>query len=87
MFRGVTSKGNQTFGVIKKNYHIYGLIIPLCKTIVSPHLQNCIQAWVPYHKANIDKLAIIQIMATEPIQERLIQCDVAKPETRTFQLK
>ena len=60
------------FGLIRKKYHICGLIIPLCKTIVSPHVENCIQALMPHHKIDIDKLDRIQIMVNDPIPERLI---------------
>ena len=40
------SKGNQVLGMIRRNitYNEKGLIIPLYKTIVRPHLEYCIQA-------------------------------------------
>ena len=46
------SKGNQIIGLIRRNitYKDKKLVIPLCKTIVTPHLEYCIQAWKPYRK-------------------------------------
>ena len=46
------AKGNQIIGFIRRNivYKEKELIIPLYKTIVSPHLDYCIQAWRPYRK-------------------------------------
>ena len=66
------------------------LIVPLYKTIIIPHLENCIQAWSPYRKKDIDKLEKIQRRATKMIPElrdlsyesRLLQCGLAKLETR-----
>ena len=35
--------------------------------IVRPHLENCIQAWIPYSKNDIDTLEIIQRRTTKII--------------------
>ena len=42
------AKGNQILGLIRRNivYKENELIIPLHKTIVRPHLEYCIQAWI-----------------------------------------
>ena len=42
------AKGNQILGLIRRNivYKEKELIIPLHKTIVRPHLEYCIQAWI-----------------------------------------
>ena len=45
------------------------LIIPLHKAIVRPHLENCIQAWIPYRKNDIDTLERIQRRTTKIIPE------------------
>ena len=66
------------------------LIVPLCKAIVRPHLEYCIQAWRPYRKKDIDKLERIQRRATKIIPElrdlcyesRLLQCGLTKLDTR-----
>ena len=34
-------------------------MIPVCKGIVRPHLEYCIQAWRPYRKKDIDTLECI----------------------------
>ena len=56
------SKGNQILGLIRRNITYEGkkLIIPLYKAIVRPHLEYCIQAWIPYRKKDIDTLERIQ---------------------------
>ena len=45
--RIAASKGNQILGMIRRNitYKEKGLIVPLYKAIVRPHLEYCIQAW------------------------------------------
>ena len=43
------SKGNKILGLIRRNITYKGkqLIIPLYKAIVIPHLEYCIQTWIP----------------------------------------
>ena len=45
------------------------LIIHLYKAIVTPHLEYCIHAWVPYRMKDIDTLERIQRRATKIIPE------------------
>ena len=56
-------------GLIRRNivYKEKEQIIPLYKTIVSPHLGYCIQAWKPYHKKDIDMQERVQRRANKMI--------------------
>ena len=65
------AKGNQIRGLIRRNimYKENELIIPLCKTIVRPHLDYWIQAWRPNRKKDIDILERVQRRATKIIQK------------------
>ena len=58
------SKGNQIFGLIRRNIEI---ITHLHKAIVRPHLEHCILAWRPYRKNDIYTLEEIQRKATKMI--------------------
>ena len=63
------AKGNQIIGLIRRNtvYKENELIIPLYKTIVRPHLENCIEAWRPYRKKDIAMLEKVQRRAIKMI--------------------
>ena len=90
--RIAASKGNQVLGMIRRNitYKEKNLIVPLCKAIVRPHLEYCIQAWSPYLRKDIDMLETIQRRATKLIpglrdlryEERLKECGLTTLETR-----
>ena len=49
-YRIAAFKGNLVLRMIKRNiaYKDISLIVPLCKAIVRPHLEYCIQSWSPY---------------------------------------
>ena len=86
------SKGNQILGLISRTimYKEKQLILTLCKAIVKPHLEYCIQAWRPYRKKDIGKLERIQRRATKMIPElrdlsyesHFLQCGLTTLETR-----
>ena len=89
--RIAASKGNQVLGMIRRNNKDNSLIVPLYyKAIVRPHLENCIQAWSPYLRKDIDMLEKIQRRATKLIpglrdlryEERLKECGLTTLETR-----
>ena len=67
--RIAASKGNQILGMIRRNitYKEKGLIVPLYKAIVRPHLEYCIQAWRPYLRKDIDILEKVQRRTTKLI--------------------
>ena len=68
-YRIAASKGNQILGMIRRNitYKEKGLIVPLYKAIVRPHLEYCIQAWRPYLRKDIDMLEKVQRRTTKLI--------------------
>ena len=80
------SKGNQILPLIRRNI----TYAPLYKTIVRPHLEYCIQAWIPCSKTDIFILERIQRRATKMIpelrslsyEERLKECGLTTLETR-----
>jgi len=43
--------------------------INICKALVKPKLEYCVQAWSPYLKKDIDKLEKVQARATRLINE------------------
>ena len=90
--RIAASKGNQILGMIRRNitYKEKGLIVPLYKAIVRPHLEYCIQAWRPYLRKDIDMLDKVQRRTTKLItglrdlsyDDRLKECGLTTLETR-----
>ena len=65
------SKGNQIIGLIRRTitYNEKQLIVPLYKAIVRPHLEYCIQAWIPHRKKEIYRLERVQRRATKIIPD------------------
>ena len=65
------SKGYQILWLIRRNitYQEQEIIISLYKTIVTHHLEYCIQAWKPYRKKDIDTIERTQRRATNMIPD------------------
>ena len=63
------SKVNLILWLIRRNITYKGneISIPLFIAITRPHLEYCIQAWVPYCKKDIDTVKRIQRRATNAI--------------------
>ena len=90
--RIAASKGSQIIWLIRRTItnKEKQLIVPLYKAIVRPHLEYCIQAWMPYRKKDIDKLERIKRRATKTNPElrnltyesRLLQCGLTTLGTR-----
>jgi len=51
-------KANHTLGYIPSSVGSRARegILPLCSTLVRPHLESCIQLWSPQHRKNMDLL-------------------------------
>ena len=90
--RIAASEGNQILGMMRRNitYKEKGLIVPLYKAIVRPHLDYFIQAWRPYLRKDIDMLEKVQRRTTKLItglidlsyEDRLKECGLTTLETR-----
>ena len=91
--RIAASKGNRILGMIRRNitYKEKGLIEPLYKAIVRPHLEYCIQAWRPYLRKDIDMLEKYkgeQLNSSHGLindlscDDRLKECGLTTLETR-----
>ena len=89
--RIAASKGNQVIGMIRRNitYKEKSLSVPMYKPIVRPHLEYCIQAWIPYPRKDIDMLEQNKRRETKLIpglrdlihEERLKECGMTTLET------
>ena len=63
-------KANCVLGCIKKGVASSEreVIVPLCSALVMPHLQYCIQTWVPQYRKDVELLAWVQRGATKMIR-------------------
>ena len=64
-----SGKANGVLGHISRavNYRDKKTFIQLYKVYVRPHLEYCVQAWSPYHKADMDKLEKVQKRAVNMV--------------------
>ena len=64
-----SGKANGVLGQISRavNYRDKKTFIQLYKVYVRPHLEYCVQAWSPYHKADMEKLEKVQKRAVNMV--------------------
>ncbi len=77
----VVKKASSALGIIRRTYldKSKNTILPLCKSLVRPHFDYCVQAWRPYLQQDVDNLEQVQRRTTKmiwglqdlPYEERL----------------
>jgi len=65
-----TQKANHILGCIKRSMASRSRegILPLCSTLVRPHLESCIQLWSTQHRKDMELLERVQRRATKKIR-------------------
>jgi len=60
-------KANKILGMIKRNFvaRSKDIILPLFKSLIRPHLEDCCQVWCPHHKKDIKFIEGVQRRATK----------------------
>ncbi len=62
-------KANRMMGLINRNFSFKtkDIILPLCTSLVKPHLEYAMQFWSPHHSKDIAKLEAVQRWAMKII--------------------
>ncbi|GAB0178958.1 hypothetical protein GRJ2_000361100 [Grus japonensis] len=63
-------KGNSILGFIQRSMtsRLREVILPLCSTLMRPHLEYCVQLWGPQHEKDMELLERVQRRATKMIR-------------------
>jgi len=83
-------KANCVLGCIKSSVasSLRGVILPLCSSLVRPHMESCIHLWSPQHRKDMDLLEQVQRRATIMIRGlEHLSCEDSLRELGLFSLE